>query len=80
MEEVVALKEIIDISSQRKSACEYLISVMTTSSTSYGATTSQPSHTMYPGDNADNEDTEDDAVSDSEGSEGQAKDVSNSST
>ena len=80
LEEVVALKEIIDISSRRKTTCELLISVMTPSSTTDGATTSQPHHTVCPDDNTDDEDTEDDVISESKGSEGQANDVSNPSS
>ena len=79
-EEVVALKEIIYTSSRRKTACERLISVMTFSSTSDGATSSQPGHTVSPDDNTDDEDTEDDVLSESKGSEGQANDVSNPSS
>ena len=64
MQEVAALKEVIAISTRRKAACEHLISVMTLSSTTDGASTSQPSHSACP----DEEETEDGVSSDSQGS------------
>lgn len=73
MEEVAALKEVIAISTRRKTACECLISVMTPSSTTDGASTSQPSPSVCP----DEEETEDDVSSDSQSS--LSNDVSNPS-